>query len=469
MKYTLTILEEHRLELEALVLKDDGFERPALLLCGRSSISNDVWDGGAELRFLSRIVIPIPENEIITHDKVHVKWKTDTFRKALKIAEKENLSICLVHSHPAGANKFSSIDDSNEAELIEIVYNRNDNEIPHLSLIITQERELVARVWTKNLKKEAIGLIKCLGDRFSFYYPGKYDAVSREEFHRQQLAFGKTLNNDLAKLRVAVIGCGATGTCTAHLLARLGVGHLLLVDNDLVERSNLSRLYGANGPDADAGRSKAQVLKDFITSIGIGCRVRAIHDWVGSVACRDALKSADIIFCCTDDNSGRIFLNRFAHFYLVPVFDMGIVIEPTKTDPPEIQTLQGRLTVIFPGNICLLCRNIVRTNLAAEEQLKRNDPDGFERQKQEAYVIGSGNPSPAVITFTTEVATIAVNEFLHRITGFRKGSATRHVVRFFDQEEDRRPGGESKEGCPMCNSKINWGKGDVEPFMDQAY
>ena len=50
---------------------------------------------------------------------------------------------------------------------------------------------------------------------------------------------------------------------------------------------------------------------------------------------------------------------------------------------------------------------------------------------------------------------MAVNEFLHRITGFKKESATRHLVRFFDQEEDRKPGGESKEGCPLCNSKIN--------------
>jgi len=469
MKYTLTILEEHRKELEALVLKDDGFERPALLLCGRSFISNDIWDGGTELRFLSKVVIPIPENEVVSNNEAHVKWKTETFRKALKLAEKEDLSICIVHSHPAKANEFSGVDDKNERELIQTIYNRNGDLARHLSLVITYERQIFGRVWDKKLNTEPIQFIRCFGDRFEFIYKGKFDTVTREAFHRQQLAFGQTLNNDLSKLRIAVIGCGATGSCTAHLLARLGVGQLLLVDNDLVERTNLSRLYGANGPDADAGRSKAYVVRDFIAAIAMGCRVRAIHDWVGSATCRDALKSCDVIFCCTDDDSGRIFLNRFDHFYLAPVFDIGIHIKPTDTHPPQIQTLQGRLTVVLPGNTCLLCRNIVSVKRAYEENLKRSDPDGYERLKEEAYVEGGGNPNPAVITFTTEVATMAVNEFIHRITGFKKVPATRHVVRFFDQNEDRKPGAISQDGCPICNSKSYWGRGDVDPFMDGAY
>lgn len=469
MKYTLTILEEHRQELESLVLKDDGFERPALLLCCRSFISNDIWDGGAELRFLSKKVIPIPESEIISNDETQVKWETEMFRKTLKLAEKEDLSICLVHSHPAKANRFSEVDDKNERELVQTIFNRNDKPDTHLSLVITHDRHFFARAWDKKVVDKPIQLIRCLGDRFEFFYDGKFSALTREEFHRQQLAFGKTLNNDLSKLRIAVIGCGATGSCTAHLLARLGVGQLLLIDNDLVERTNLSRLYGANGSDADAGRSKAYVLRDFIAAISIGCRVRAINDWVGSATCRDAMKSCDVIFCCTDDDSGRIFLNRFAHFYLAPVFDMGILIKPTDTTPPQIQTLQGRLTVIAPGNTCLLCRNIVSGKRAYEENLKRSDPTGYERLKDEAYVEGGGNPSPAVITFTTEVATMAVNEFIHRITGFKKVPATKHIVRFFDQNEDRKPGAVSKEGCPICNSKTYWGRGDVEPFMDGAY
>ena len=104
MKYTLTIQERHFSELKELILKEDGFERPAILLCGRSLVSNDIWDGGAEYRFLSKEIIPIPDSDINTHNSVALNFDTSTFRKAMKKAADEDLAICLIHSHPAGAN-----------------------------------------------------------------------------------------------------------------------------------------------------------------------------------------------------------------------------------------------------------------------------------------------------------------------------------------------------------------------------
>lgn len=465
MKYTLTIQEAHLLKLRELVIKDDKKERPAIMLCG-ISVTKDIWDGGSETRFLSKEIIAIPDGHILGHSEERVEWNTEIFRKVLKRAKDEQLQICLVHSHPAGHEEFSRTDDENELELFSTVYKRNGGLLPHLSLIITQGDNLVSRACTDLLKYHSVDFIRVLGNRFNFYYKDKYNKLPKEEFHRQQLAFGPTLNVDLSKLRVGVVGCGATGSATAHLLARLGVGQLLLIDNDQVERSNLSRLYGARSADADAGKTKVEVLSGFISDIGIGCRVRSITDWVGSEACRDAIKVCDIIFGCTDDNSGRIFLNRLAYFYLIPVIDMGIVIDPSD-NPSQVLVAQGRYTVIQPKTTCLICRSIVDRTLAREEQLKRNDPQGYERQKEEAYVTGSGNPSPAVITFTTEVASMSVNELINRITGFKKNGTENHVIRFFDQGVDRRPNVNPNNDCPVCKEESFWGRGDIEPFLDQ--
>lgn len=467
MKYTLTIQQSHFDELYRLTIKEDKRERPALILCGRSEINNDVWDGGKELRFLSKSIIPIPDEYIYAHSEDRVDWNTEIFRKALKRAKDEDLQICLVHSHPSGFEQFSETDDQNERDLFDIIYKRNRTSWPNLSLIITADKAVVARVCTPKLVYHPIDFVRILGNRFRFSYAGRYSIHPKEEFHRQQLAFGPTLNTDLSKLRIGIVGCGATGSATAHLLARLGVGHLLLIDNDFVERSNLSRLYGATSTDADFGRSKVNSLAEFIAQIGIGCRVRYIQDWVGSPQCRDAIKSCDIIFGTTDDNSGRIFLNRFAYFYLIPIIDMGIVIDPSENNSEHLQTLQGRATVIQPGTTCLLCRSVVNPTLAREEQLKRNDPDGYERQKQEAYVTGSGNPSPAVITFTTEVASMSVNELINRLTGFKRNGPDHHVVRFFDQGVDRKQFVAPDSDCPVCGSTDYWGQGDIIPFLDQ--
>lgn len=468
MKYTLTLLERHIEELRGLTIKEDGLERPAILLCGVSTINNDLWDGGSECRFLAKEIIPVPDTEIVEHSQTSLKWETNTFRDAMKKAQEQNLAICLVHSHPDGADSFSQTDDENERELFSTIQKRNGNEIPNLSLIIMPDGNLKARACNHRLQYHEINMIREIGNRFVFHYPEKYREVRREEFHRQQLAFGKTLNNDLSQLRVAVVGCGATGSATAHLLAKLGVGQLLLVDNDRVERSNLSRLYGATSSDADAGEEKAMTLKRFITGLGIGCRVKTATDWVGSKESRDAMKSCDIVFGCTDDNSGRIFLNRLSHFYLIPVIDMGIAIDLTDEEPKTIRDIKGRVTVMLPGNTCLFCRGLVDHSKAREEDLLRSDPHGYERLKEEAYVIGERNPSPAVITFTTEVATMSANELLNRITGFRHGGPLTNLVRFFDKGEDRRQGATPREGCRICHQTNYWGKGDMEPFMDQA-
>lgn len=468
MKYSMTISESHLEELYHLTIKEDKKERPAILLCSISRTDNDIWDGAAELRFLSREIIPIPDEHIISHSTDSVQWDTKLFREALKRAKDENLQICLVHSHPSGYDEFSEIDTNQERELFSIVYKRNGGSLPHLSLIITESKVLVARICNRFLNYSPIELIRVIGNRFSFHYKNKYLKQTKEEFHRQQLAFGSALNADLAKLKIGIVGCGATGSATAHLLARLGVGQILLIDNDYVERTNLSRLYGATSSDADAGRPKALVLSKFLTDIGIGCRVRYIQDWVGSEQCRNAIKSCDIIFGCTDDNSGRIFLNRLAYFYLIPLIDMGIVIDPAIDNSDKLQTLQGRVTVVLPNTTCLLCRKVVDVVLAREEQLKRNDPQGYERQKEEAYVTGEGNPSPAVITFTSEVASMSVNELIHRLTGFKKGGSENHVVRFFDKGIDRHPSVLPNPDCPICSTKDYWGQGDIVPFLDQT-
>ena len=88
--------------------------------------------------------------------------------------------------------------------------------------------------------------------------------------------------------------------------------------------------------------------------------------------------------------------------------------------------------------------------------------------KDEGYVIGGGNPNPAVITFTTEIATISVNEFINRITGFKKKGAENNIMRFFDRGEDGKPGAKRRDGCPICFEKHYWGAGDIKPFMDQT-
>jgi len=214
-------------------------------------------------------------------------------------------------------------------------------------------------------------------------------------------------------------------------------------------------------------RPKVEVLAREIASLGLGVRPVPIRSWVGDPGCRDALRSCDVIFGCTDDHAGRVFLNRFAYFYLVPLIDLGLAIMPRAAG--GFSDLTGRVTILTPGAPCLLCRNVVNLQAAREEDLRRTQPEEYARQKLEAYVRGAGNPSPAVVTFTTATACMAVDELIQGLTGFRGAEGwCWNRARRFDLHEDRRPGALRNPDCVICEKEDLWGRGDMEPFLDRV-
>jgi molybdopterin-synthase adenylyltransferase len=84
--------------------------------------------------------------------------------------------------------------------------------------------------------------------------------VSFEERYSRQILFagiGAEGQRRLAQGRAAIVGCGATGSILAGLLARAGVGTLRIIDRDYVEASNLQRQALFDEADAGASLPKA--------------------------------------------------------------------------------------------------------------------------------------------------------------------------------------------------------------------
>ena len=467
IKYSITLQEEHYDLIKKHLIREDKKERIGYIICGRSHITNNPWTGSSEERFLSRDIILISDEEITEFNSSHVTWSTSSFIQALKKAELDNSIVALIHNHPDGYTQFSGVDDENEPDFFKLAFNRNGENGLYLSIIILSNGNLLGRVWTPELKKYPLDIIRVFGNSFKAYYIENFKSKTPEYFHRQELAFGKEFYKKMNRLKIAIVGCGATGSAVAVLLTRLGVGNLLLIDKDEIHATNLNRLYCAN--KSDIGKEKVEVICKAIQNMGLDTNVISINDWVENQKCQDALKSCDIIFGCTDDHQGRLFLNRFAYFYLIPIIDLGLMIKVSETEPPEIQALDGRMTVVYPTNTCLICKGIINIERARAEGLKRMNPDEYEHQKKEAYVIGEGEPNPAVVTFTTEVATIAVNEMIHRIQGFRgTNGQDSERRRQFHRNIDIISIDKSRDGCPICNKKQYWGRGDIEPFLDRC-
>ena len=81
----------------------------------------------------------------------------------------------------------------------------------------------------------------------------------QERYSRQILfgGIGTEGQKRLAAGRAAIVGCGATGSAVAALLARGGVGTLRIVDRDYVEASNLQRQSLFDEQDASESLPKA--------------------------------------------------------------------------------------------------------------------------------------------------------------------------------------------------------------------
>ena len=86
-----------------------------------------------------------------------------------------------------------------------------------------------------------------------------------DRLHRISLLLGDDAVRKLKKSTVMVAGCGAVGSFAIEALARSGIGHLILIDFDVFEESNINRQLFAF--DSTIGQSKVETAKQRIHDI----------------------------------------------------------------------------------------------------------------------------------------------------------------------------------------------------------
>lgn len=94
-------------------------------------------------------------------------------------------------------------------------------------------------------------------------------------FQRLQLLIGADNLSKLKASTVAIFGVGGVGSFTVEALARCGVGHLVLIDKDNVDETNINRQIHAL--NSTIGRSKVEVMRDRILDINPSAQVDTIQ------------------------------------------------------------------------------------------------------------------------------------------------------------------------------------------------
>lgn len=139
---------------------------------------------------------------------------------------------------------------------------------------------------------------------------------------RHMILWGQEGQKRLGDSCVLIAGAGAIGNEVAKNLAMLGVRRLLIVDNDVVELSNTSRMIFFD--PKNQGSNKAETLaRNTISKFPY---VEALA-WKGSLETLplEHLLSVDVIICGLDNVVSRIYLSQVSRRYSIPMIDGGII------------------------------------------------------------------------------------------------------------------------------------------------
>jgi len=151
-------------------------------------------------------------------------------------------------------------------------------------------------------------------------------------YHRQTLlpGFGEEGQRKLLDASVFIVGCGALGTVIANMLARAGVGHLIIADRDFIEMTNLQRQVLFDEDDVKNGIPKAEAAKQKIAKINSQVKVDAIVDDVNHTNIEKFISMSntgmvDLIIDGVDNFETRFVVNDAAVKHRIPYVYGGAV------------------------------------------------------------------------------------------------------------------------------------------------
>lgn len=220
------------------------------------------------------------------------------------------------------------------------------------------------------------------------------------EFLRTQLLLGAEHMQTLASASVAVFGIGGVGSYAAEALARCGIGRLTLVDNDVVDVSNINRQIIAL--HSTVGRYKTEVMKERIEDINPAAEICVKNVFFNAETVFDFSEYDYIIDAIDTVSSKLIIIERALHAGTPVISSMGT---GNKLHPEMFE-----ITDISKTSVCPLARvmryelkkrGIQHVKVLFSKELPVRNKDMTEEETQKRRIPGS-------IAFTPSAAGLMI-------------------------------------------------------------
>ncbi len=222
------------------------------------------------------------------------------------------------------------------------------------------------------------------------------------DFSREVNLIGLDNFNKLQNSKVAVFGIGGVGSYIVEALARMGVGEMLLVDSDVVEKTNINRQLIAT--IQTIGEDKVEVAKNRVLSINPNCKIEAKKEFINKDNILNFnLTKYDFVFDAIDTITSKVELIKYCKNNNIEIIScMGT---GNKLSPMQLQVAD-----IFDTSVCPLAK-IMR------KLLRENNIDSLKVVYSNEEPINVGQRTPASISFVPSVAgLIMVSEFYNFVS-----------------------------------------------------
>ena len=361
--------------------------------------------------------------------------------RMMRRARDEQLVYLAVHNHAGGTSVgFSGPDLASHERGYPTLLKVSKQPV---GALVLAERAVAGDIWLQDGRREALTRTVVTGSRLDVLTPepDTTEPVVAARYNRQSLLFGPTGQAILGRAQVAIVGAGGVGMLLVQLLARLGVGHLIVIDPERVDPTNLPRLPEATRLDAlecldhDGTpiviRKAAQRFAAHKVRVArrIARRANAAITFegiVGDIADDDVARriiGSDFIFLAADAMLARDVVNQIAHQYIVPTLQVGSkpVIDKKTAEVRDIFAVVRTLGT-EPG--CLSCADLLDPVRLSEETL--GNPVQAANQR---YVDDHDVHAPSVVTLNAMAAGWAANDFMQYMVGLGRPAGGFRILR----------------------------------------
>jgi molybdopterin/thiamine biosynthesis adenylyltransferase len=439
MSCTLVIGQELFGPMHAHLFQEDQDEHAAVILAG-------VHRRGEKVRLLARELHPVPTEQFPPGDHGYRQTAPRFVAERAVLASSEELAYVAVHSHP-GARRCVSLSRDDLAAHERLFPHLLDltGELPVAGLVLGDE-SAAGELWLGGDQRQQLDSVTVLGDCRRSLTPAPRPGPDVDpRFDRQARMFGTAGQAILRDLHVAVVGAGGGGSMLVEQLAHLGVGAITVIDFDVVEEINLSRIVGSSA--SDVGIKKVQVLERLVARIDPTIRYEGIDGDIADVETAARLLDCDFIFLATDTMTSRLVFNAVVHRYLIPGVQIGAKVDVDENG--EVTEVYVAVRPVLPGHGCLECNSMIDP-MAVQREARTDEEHRVQNYLNEPDVI-----DPSVISLNGLAASQAVNVMLLWATGLAEPELLRHRLILATSGEVLTVNNQTRAECPYCSQAVD--------------